>query len=89
MRLNQLPLRQCARIDSIDWALLGEQEGRRLRELGFDEGVEVELLHQAPLGRDPIACRIGRMTIAMRRRQAEAVLVASDRDIDAGSEAAE
>ncbi len=75
MRLYQLPMRQPARISAIDWALLGAQESRRLRELGFDEGVEVELLHTGPFGRDPLACRVGRMTIALRRRHAEAVSV--------------
>ncbi len=62
-------------IAAIDWDRLADHEARRLRELGFDEGVSVELLHQGPLGGDPIACRIGRMTIALRRRQAGAVIV--------------
>ncbi len=75
MRLNQLPLRKPARVAAIDWHVLNPQEARRLRELGFDEGVTVELLHFGPLGGDPLACRVGRMTIAMRSRQAEAVLV--------------
>ena len=44
-----------------------EREARRLRELGFDEGVGVEVLHRATLGKGPIACRIGRMTVALRR----------------------
>jgi ferrous iron transport protein A len=75
VRLNQLALRQPARISTIDWQSLADHEVRRLRELGFDEGVAVELLHFGPLGGDPIACRVGRMTIAMRNRQAEAVSV--------------
>ena len=75
MRLDQLPLRQPARIVAIDWASLPRREGQRLRELGFDEGVAIEALHQGPVGRDPIACRVGRMTIAIRRAQAAAVLL--------------
>ncbi len=75
MRLDQLPLRQPARIAAIDWARLPAREGQRLRELGFDEGVGIEALHQGPVGRDPIACRVGRMTIAIRRAQAAAVLL--------------
>ena len=73
MRLNQLPMRQRARITAIDWSQLGAHEGRRLRELGFDEDVLIELLHRGPLGKDPIACRVGRMTIAMRLRHAAAI----------------
>jgi len=46
-----------------------------MRELGFDEGVGIETLHHGPIRRDPIALRIGRMTVAIRRAQAEAIQV--------------
>ena len=49
---------------------------RRLLELGFVEGAHVEILHEGPLGRDPIAVRVNNTTIALRRREAMAVLVA-------------
>lgn len=75
MLLHHLPLRRRARIAQIDWSSLADHEIRRLRELGFDEGVTVELLHFGPMGGDPIACRVGRMTIAMRRKHAAAVTV--------------
>jgi len=73
--LESLPRRQSATVATIDWARLAEPEARRLRELGFDEGVSVEVLHRATLGRGPIACRIGRMTVALRRAVAAAVNV--------------
>ncbi len=47
----------------------------RLREMGFAEELEVEVLHQSLFGRDPIAVRIGRMTVALRRREANIVKV--------------
>lgn len=47
----------------------------RLREMGFAEGLEVELLHESVFGKDPIAVRIGQMTIAMRRREANLIQV--------------
>jgi ferrous iron transport protein A len=76
MRLSDLPLRQVAQIGAIDWSLLGEVEAKRLRELGFDEGVAVEALHSGSIfGGDPIACRVGRMTVAIRRAQAHAIHV--------------
>lgn len=75
MRLDQLPLRHSTRIASVDWAALASKDARRLRELGFDEGVAIEALHRGPVGLDPIACRVGRMTIALRRAQAAAVTV--------------
>ena len=35
----------------------------------------VEPLHLGPFGRDPIAIRVGRMTVAIRRKHAGAVRV--------------
>ncbi len=75
--LEQLPQRQRATVAVIDWARLAEPEARRLREFGFDEGVGVEVLHRARLGGGPIACRIGRMTVALRRTVAASILVAA------------
>ncbi len=71
MTLDELPFAQEAVIGSIDWAGFSVRDARRLRELGFDEGVAVEPLHGAGLfARDPIAVRIGRMTVAIRRAHA-------------------
>lgn len=47
----------------------------RLRELGFIEDIEVELLHQSPFGGDPLAVRVGAMTVALRRSEAALVEV--------------
>jgi len=73
--LESLPQRQRATVAAVDWAALSVPEARRLRELGFDEGVGVEVLHRAALGKGPIACRIGRMTVALRRAVAGAIHV--------------
>lgn len=75
MRLDQLRRGTGARIAGVDWTALGAGEGRRLRELGFDEGVPVRALHSGPLGQDPMAIQVGRMTIAMRRTVARAVSI--------------
>ena len=74
--LETLPCRQRAAVNLIEWTRLAAPEARRLRELGFEEGVEVEVLHRSRFGRGPIACRIGRMTVALRRAVAAAILVA-------------
>ena len=76
LRLDQLPYRTPATVTGIAWSSLSDSDAKRLRNLGFDEGVEIEALHGAPFGRDPLAVRIGRMMIAMRRAQAQAVSVA-------------
>lgn len=47
----------------------------RLHEMGFDEGVDLELLHRAPLGGDPLAVRVGNMTVALRKSLAALVEV--------------
>jgi ferrous iron transport protein A len=73
--LDKMPLRVCGTIASVDWSMLSEKDARRLRELGVDEGVGVEKLHKGPFGADPIACRIGRMTVALRSAQAAAIAV--------------
>lgn len=76
MRLDELPLRQPAQISEIHWEDLAPGEARRLRELGFDQGVAIEVRHHSGLfRRGPIACRVGRMTIALRRSHAAAILV--------------
>jgi ferrous iron transport protein A len=75
VRLDQLPLKCPARVSAIAWDEMAEGAARRLRELGFDEGVTIEALHAAPFGGDPIACRVGRMMVALRRAQARAISV--------------
>jgi ferrous iron transport protein A len=73
--LDRLTVGTKARVSTIDWAALGDGEGSRLKNFGFDEGVTVEPLHLGPFGRDPIAIRVGRMTVAIRRKHAGAVSV--------------
>jgi ferrous iron transport protein A len=73
--LDQLEVGRKARVLSIDWAALDQAEGCRLRHFGFDEGVIVEPLHLGPFGRDPVAIRVGRMTVAIRRKHAGAVRI--------------
>jgi len=75
VRLDQLELGTRARVLSIEWEALDQSEACRLRHFGFDEGVAIEPLHLGPFGRDPIAVRVGRMTVAIRRRHARAVRV--------------
>ncbi len=75
LSLDRLKIGTKARVLSIDWTHLEEAESCRLRHFGFDEGVMVEPLHLGPFGRDPIAIRVGRMTVAIRRKHAGAVRV--------------
>jgi ferrous iron transport protein A len=68
------------RIDKIhahgnESGLPPEELERRLIELGFVEGASVEILHEGIFGRDPIAVRVDSATVALRRREAMAILV--------------
>ncbi len=75
LRLDKLPMRTRATISAIDWTALGSADERRLRNLGFDDGVSVQPLHAAPVSQDPIALRVGRMVVAIRRAHASAMTV--------------
>jgi ferrous iron transport protein A len=48
---------------------------RRLLELGFVSGEQIEIVAEARPGRDPFVVRIGNTTFALRRREAESVWV--------------
>lgn len=48
---------------------------RRLLELGFVEGAQVELLHEGLFGRDPIVMKVDDMRVGLRRREAASLLV--------------
>lgn len=57
-------------------ALSATELESRLIELGFVEGARIEVLHEGAVGRDPIAVRVENVTIALRRREAMAIIVA-------------
>ncbi|MGC2463339.1 MAG: FeoA family protein [Steroidobacteraceae bacterium] len=48
---------------------------RRLMELGFVPGERIEVIEELRPGGDPIAVRIGSSIFALRRREAQAVMV--------------
>jgi ferrous iron transport protein A len=76
VRLIDLPMRRPAYVDRINWDQLSDSEGQRLREFGVCEGASVENLHRGGLlGGGALACKIGRMTVAMRRNHANAIIV--------------
>ena len=48
---------------------------RLLLEIGFVEGAAIEILHEGFIRGDPIAVRLDDMRVALRRREADAILV--------------
>ncbi|SRR6266545_3052932 len=65
----------------IDCGFSPAELERRLIEIGFVEGARVEIIHEGTFGRDPIAVRVNDATIALRRREAMAVLVRASDDL--------
>ena len=63
--------------ETMTGASLAEREEleRRLLEIGFVEGAQVAILHEGFIGRDPIAVRLDDMRVALRRREAQGVLI--------------
>ena len=47
----------------------------KLREIGFAEGDEVEIMHYGPLGRKPICVRLNHTLIALRPIEAQNIEV--------------
>jgi len=47
----------------------------KLREIGFAEGDEVELLTRGPFGGQPLAVRLNRTIVALRNTEANAVQI--------------
>jgi len=73
--IDALAVGEVALIAAIDRAGLDPGTAQRLCELGFDEGVDVEILHRAPFGGDPLAVRVGNTVVALRRDMARLIEV--------------
>ena len=57
-----------------------EELERRLLEMGFVEGARLAVLFEGLIRRDPMAVRVDDLRVALRRREAQAVVVALDDD---------
>lgn len=73
--LGQLRPGQCGRVISIDSAGLEPELEERLLRMGIAEDAVIQVLHEGPVRRDPVAVKVDGVVIAMRRREASAVLI--------------
>ncbi|MBP6901418.1 MAG: ferrous iron transport protein A [Burkholderiaceae bacterium] len=80
MALSQLALGQAGRVQALRAAPGAADWPRQLAELGFEPGEPVQLLHRAPFGGDPLVVRVGGSTYALRRAEADCVLVSLQAD---------
>ncbi|MFZ1988273.1 MAG: FeoA family protein [Alphaproteobacteria bacterium] len=60
------------------FGVAAEELERRLLEIGFTEGASIEVLHEGLFGRDPIVALVDGTRIALRRREAQVILIAMD-----------
>ncbi len=70
MTLIELPWRTPAIVDSVEDRGPQDSIARRLRELGFVNGEEVEIVAKGPLGAEPLLVQVGFTRFALRRSEA-------------------
>ena len=70
--LGQLQKGEKARIVSVRH---NNHFTRRLLEMGLLEGACVEVVHESPFGRDPVAIRVRGTLLALRRKEADLIEV--------------
>jgi len=68
--LIELPWRTPAIVDSVEDRGPQDSIARRLRELGFVNGEEVEIVAKGPLGAEPLLVQVGFTRFALRRSEA-------------------
>ena len=73
MILTELPWRAPAIVDSVEDHGPQDNIARRLRELGFVNGEEVEVVAKGPLGAEPLLVQVGFTRFALRRSEAARV----------------
>ena len=73
MTLIDLPRRTLAVVDSVQDHGGNDNIARRLRELGFVAGEQVEVVAYGPLGSEPLLVQVGFTRFALRRSEAARV----------------
>ncbi|MEP7042699.1 MAG: FeoA family protein [Dokdonella sp.] len=75
MRLSELKKGASAVVREVEDAHAADPIARRLRELGFVSGEPVRVVASGPIGGDPLLVQIGYTRFALRRAEAERVLL--------------
>ena len=70
MTLNDLPRRTLAIVESVNDQSPNDNIARRLRELGFVAGEQVEVVAEGPMGGEPLLVQVGFTRFALRRTEA-------------------
>ena len=75
MRLNQLQRRRSAIIEAVEDHTPNDPVARRLRELGFVRGEPVRIVARGPVRKDPVLVQVGFTRFALRKAEADRVMV--------------
>ena len=75
MRLSELPRRTSATVDSVEDRSPNDAIARRLRELGFVAGEEVQVMASGPVGAEPLLVQVGFTRFALRRSEAARIVL--------------
>jgi ferrous iron transport protein A len=78
LRLSELPRRTPATVHGVEDQSPNDAIARRLRELGFVAGEEVQVLAAGPVGAEPLLVQVGFTRFALRRAEAARVMLAPD-----------
>ena len=73
MTLTELARRTPAIVDTVEERTPNDPIARRLRELGFVSGEEVEVVAAGPIGAEPLLVQVGSTRFALRRAEAAGV----------------
>jgi ferrous iron transport protein A len=71
--LTELPRRTPAIVESVEDHGPNDNIARRLRELGFVNGEQVEIVAKGPIGAEPLLVQVGFTRFALRRAEAARV----------------
>ena len=75
MTLNKLARRTPAIVEGVEDRMPNDAIARRLRELGFVAGEQVEVVAAGPIGAEPLLVQVGFTRFALRRAEAARVRV--------------
>lgn len=78
MILSDLPRRTPATVETVEDRVPNDAIARRLRELGFVDGEQVQVMAVGPVGAEPLLVQIGYTRFALRREEAARVRVRSN-----------
>ena len=73
MELTEPPFRTAATVAAVEDAVPNEPIARRLGDLGFVAGEQVEVIAAGPVGAEPLLVQIGYTRFALRRREADRI----------------